>query len=89
MGAILRFCNEALFLDFFLDFPQNMQKLNRMGFRNSILMLTVVITTNSILVDKFLNLSNFASPSYTTTMRELVQSSRVMPEIFISPHTPS
>ena len=66
-----------------------MQKFNKIGFTNSILILRVVITINSTLVDKFLNLLNFASPSYTTTKHELVQSSRVMPKIFISPHTPS
>ena len=85
MGTILRFCNEVLFL----EFSQNMQKFNKIGFRNSILILRVVITTNSTIVDKFLNLPNSASPSYTTTKREPVQSSRVMPKIFISPHTPS
>ena len=49
-------------------------KFNKIGFRNSILILRVVITTNSTQVDKFLNLPNSASPSYTTTMREPVQS---------------
>ena len=73
----------------FLDFSQSMQKINRIGFRNSILILRVMITTNSTQVDKFLNLPNSTLPSYTTTTREPVQSSRVMPKIFKSPHTPS
>ena len=86
VGSILRFCNEVPFC---LDFSQNMQKLNKVGFMNSILILRVVMIINGTLVEKCLNLSSSTSPSYATTMRELVQSSRVMPKIFISPHTPS
>ena len=85
VGAILKFCNEV----FFLEFSQNMQKFNKIGFKNSIPILRVVITKNSTLVDKFLNLPSFALPSYTITMHELAQTLRVMPKIFIPPHTPS
>ena len=84
-GSYLRFYNEVLFG----EFSQNMHKFNKVGFKNSILILRVVITKNSTIVDKFLNLLNSSLPCYTTTKYELVQSSRVMPRIFISPHTPS
>ena len=59
-------------MKYFLEFSQNMQELDRIGFMNSILILREVMTINGNLVDKFLKLPSSASSSYTTTMCELV-----------------
>ena len=46
-----------------LEFPKNMQNLNRIGFANSILILRVAMIINSTLVEKFLKLPSSASQS--------------------------
>lgn len=56
---------------------------------NYVIILREVMKTSGIQLDKFFNLESSTSPIYTTTMHKMVQSSRVMKNILLPPHTPS